>query len=73
MTKDEQIEMLREATKNARKFGAMDALRGLVKIQSDVAHEYESHGTAAEFRAAERIVSETQQMLEAISASPRNA
>ena len=66
MTKDEHIAFLKEACQNARKFGAMDALRGLVAIQSLVAHEYEVNGTPAEFRAAERIVSEAQQMLEAM-------
>ena len=66
MTKDEHIAILKEACQNARKFGAMDALRGLIRMQSLVAHEYEASGTPAEFRAAERIVSEAQQMLEAI-------
>ena len=64
MTKDEHIAILQEACQRARKFGAMDALRGLVAIQSLVAHEYEVNGTPEEFRAAERIVAETQQMLE---------
>jgi len=44
----------------------MTALRGLIRMQSLVAHEYEVNGTPAEFRAAERIVAEAQQMLEAI-------
>lgn len=66
MTKDEHIEILKEACQNARRFGAMDALRGLVSIQSAVAAEYEINGTPAEFRAASRIVAETQQMLEAM-------
>lgn len=66
MTKDEQIAILKEACQNARRFGAMDALRGLVNIQSAVASEYEINGTPAEFRAASRIVAETQQMLEAM-------
>lgn len=66
MTKDEHIAILKEACQEARKFGAMDALRGLINIQSLVAHEYEVSGTPAEFRAAERIVSEAQQMLEAM-------
>ena len=67
MTKDEHIAILKEACQNARRFGAMDALRGLVAIQSLVAREYEVNGTPAEFRAAERIVSEAQQFLESIS------
>ena len=66
MTKDEHISILKEACQRARKFGAMDALRGLVSIQSAVAAEYEINGTPAEFRAASRIVAETQQMLEAM-------
>ena len=66
MTKDEHIAALKEACQRARKFGAMDALRGLVGIQSAVAAEYEINGTPAEFRAASRIVAETQQMLEAM-------
>lgn len=66
MTKDEHIAILKEACRNARRFGAMDALRGLVNIQSAVASEYEINGTPAEFRAASRIVAETQQMLEAM-------
>ncbi len=66
MTKDEHIAILKEACQNARRFGAMDALRGLVGIQSAVASEYEISGTPAEFRAASRIVAETQQMLEAM-------
>ena len=66
MTKDEQIAVLKESCQRARRFGAMDALRGLVSIQSAVAAEYEINGTPAEFRAASRIVAETQQMLEAM-------
>ena len=66
MTKDEHIAALKDACQRARKFGAMDALRALVGIQSLVAHEYEVSGTPEEFRAAERIVAETQQMLEAM-------
>lgn len=66
MTKDEHIAILKEAYQNARRFGAMDALRGLVSIQSAVAAEYEINGSPAEFRAASRIVAETQQMLEAM-------
>jgi hypothetical protein len=69
MTKDEQIAALKEALSRARRHGAIQALRGVVHIQSLAAHEYEVNGTAAEFRAAERIVAEAQQMLEAISAS----
>ena len=67
MTKDEHIAILKEACQNARRFGAMDALRGLVAIQSLVAHEYEVNGTPAEFRSASRIMAETQQMLEAMA------
>lgn len=66
MTKDEHIAILKEACQNARRFGAMDALRGLVHIQSLVAHEYEVNGTPEEFRAASRLMAETQQMLEAM-------
>ena len=66
MTKDEQITALKEALTRARKFGAMDALRGLVSIQSAVVAEYEINGTPAEFRAASRIAAETQQMLDAM-------
>ena len=66
MTKDEHIAALKDACQRARKFGAMDALRGLVSIQSAVAADYEINGTPEEFRAAERIVAETQQMLEAM-------
>lgn len=67
MTKDEHIAILKEACQNARRFGAMDALRGLVKMQAAVVAEYEINGTPAEFRAASRIMAETQQMLEAIN------
>lgn len=66
MTKDEHISILKEACQNARRFGAMDALRGLVNIQALVVSEYEVSGTPAEFRAASRIMAETQQMLEAM-------
>lgn len=66
MTKDEHIAILKEACQNARRFGAMDALRGLVAIQSLVAREYEVRGTPEEFRAASRLMAETQQMLEAM-------
>lgn len=70
MTKDEQISALKDALTRAQRSGAIDALRGVVRLQSAVAHEYEAHGTAAEFRAAERIVSEAQQMLESVVAIP---
>ena len=66
MTKDEHIAALKEACQRARRFGALDALRGLVNIQSAVAAEYEINGTPAEFRAASRIAAETQQMLDAM-------
>jgi hypothetical protein len=66
MTKDEHIAILKEACQNARRFGAMDALRGLVNIQALVVAEYEVSGTPAEFCAASRIMAETQQMLEAM-------
>lgn len=68
MTKDEHIEILKEACQNARRFGAMDALRGLVSIQALAVAEYEINGTPEEFRAASRIMAETQQMLESIGA-----
>jgi hypothetical protein len=67
MNKDEQIAALKEACQRARKFGAMDALRGLVSIQAAVVGEYEVNGTPAEFRSASRIMAETQQMLEAMA------
>jgi len=66
MTKDEHIAILKEACQNARRFGAMDALRGLVNIQALVVAEYEVRGTPEEFRAASRLMAETQQMLEAM-------
>lgn len=67
MNKDEQIEALKAAIGRAKRDGAIEALRGVIHIQSLVAHEYEANGSAAEFRAAERIVAEAQQMLESVS------
>ena len=69
ISKDDYIELLQDQVKDARQTGALEALRGLLHLQSAIGAEYGWHGSAAEFHAAERVIEETATMIEVIASA----